>query len=89
MGNGGSKPDGEREGTVVGVGRRDVGITGGAAGNKRSLPKLPPNSQKAHPDDYATIEVCSNRCMVNLAFQLTDVVSVCRMLCIDYYYLHV
>ncbi len=37
---------------------RAKAITGGATKGKATLPKLPANTAKASPEDYALIEVC-------------------------------
>jgi hypothetical protein len=55
MGNSSGKHD-------SGVTTRAKAITGGAQKGKASLPKLPPNTVKASPDDYAFLEVSDPAC---------------------------
>ncbi len=50
------KEGGEGHGDSAISGRVE-GITGGAKAQTKGLPKLPANAVKAHPDDYAYIEV--------------------------------
>ncbi len=40
--------------------QRGAGITGGGGVGKRTLPRIPPDAVRSHPDDYTFIEVgCS------------------------------
>lgn len=55
MGNSAGKHD-------SGVTTRAKAITGGAQKGKASLPKLPPNTVKASPEDYAFLEVSDPGC---------------------------
>eukprot|EP00798_Chlamydomonas_sp_ICE-L_P014176 gene14176-20143_t len=47
---------GSKEGDGTGVALRGGAITGGGAGEKKGLPKLPANAVKAHPEDYPVLE---------------------------------